>query len=397
MIGKVVTTGVVLAALPLAALFGLVTIVTGEISSAAAPGHAMFAPSEEAVSDIPLPLLKIYVAQSSACVGLPWQVVAGIGKVESNHGRYSGASLGPDGVVSPPIIGIALNGGNGTAAIRDTDNGVHDRDTVWDRAVGPFQFIPSSWAIFGQDGNRDGVKDPHNIHDAVPAAVAHLCPHGSLTDIEAAVFSYNHSHEYVRLVLEWAARYTGPLSSFGPVVAGYAYPVPSEHATVAVATRSHHDYPAIDIGMPVGTSVFAMVDGIVTSAIGSAGVYVPGGSGRCGNTLVVSGTDGATYTYCHLSAVAVDVGDPVTAGQAVGLSGGQPGAPGAGNTTGPHLHLSIRVYGQAVCPQPVMLSILRGVPIPATAAPSRGCFHPGPSTDWVAWLDAVLLREGLLA
>ena len=72
----------------------------------------------------------------------------------------------------------------------------------------------------------------------------------------------------------------------------------------------------------------------------------------------------------HLSIVTVSAGDDVVAGQAIGLSGGEPGTPGAGNTTGPHLHLGIRAYGQPVCPQPLLLAILRGTPIPPTAAPT---------------------------
>ncbi len=224
----------------------------------------------------------------------------------------------------------------------------------------------------------------------MPAAVAHLCPYGHLEDIEAAIFSYNRSQAYVDLVLEWAARYTGPLASVGAVVAGYAYPVPAAYATEAIAIRSHHDYPAVDISLPVGTPIYAMVDGRVSSAAGDAGVYEPDRGGRCGNTIVLTGVDGIAYTYCHLSSVAVTAGDDVLAGQPMGLSGGQPGAPGAGNTTGPHLHLSIRAYGQAVCPQPILLAILRNTPIPPTAAPSSGCFHPGPSTSWPSWLDAAL-------
>ena len=280
-----------------------------------------------------------------------------------------------------------MNGQNGTAAIADTDRGVLDGDRVWDRAVGPFQFIPTSWTIYGRDGNGDGNRDPQNIFDAVPAAVAHLCPHGSITDIEAAIFAYNRSTEYVELVLEWAETYTGPLSAVGPLVGGYAYPVPLGYATEAIATRPHHDYPAADIALPVGTSLFAMADGTISVAIRNAGIYERGGSGRCGNTVIIEGIDGARYTYCHLSLVNVNVGDQVTAGELLGLSGGQPGTPGAGNTTGPHLHLSVRAYGQAVCPQPMLLGIIRQTPIPPTAAPTSGCISDQPGTDWAAWLE----------
>ncbi len=389
MISKLAAAGVVVLAIPLAALSGLVVIVSATMSGSAAAGQAVFAPSDEAVADIPAALLRVYAAQSAACPGLPWQVVAAIGKVESNHGRFGGASIGADGVAAPPIIGIALDGTNGTAAIPDTDSGIYDTDTVWDRAVGPFQFIPTSWTIYGRDGNGDGTRDPQNIFDAVRAAVAHLCPHGSVTDIEAAIFAYNRSTEYVELVLEWAATYTGPLSAVGPLVGGYAYPVPLGYATEAIATRPHHDYPAADIALPVGTSLFAIADGVISVAISNADIYVPGGSGRCGNTVIIEGIHGTRYTYCHLSLVNVNVGDQVAAGELLGLSGGQPGTPGAGNTTGPHLHLSVRAYGQAVCPQPMLLGIIRHTPIPPAAAPTSGCISGKAGTDWAAWLSQI--------
>jgi hypothetical protein len=391
---KLVAAGTALLAAPLAALFGLTIVVSGAGSgSGAAAGQAAFNPSEEAIVDIPAPLITLYIEAVAACPGLPWQVVAGIAKVESNHGRYGGATVRADGRVEPPIIGIPLDGTNGTARIRDTDDGVYDDDTVWDRAVGPMQFIPSSWRIFGADGNGDGVRDPHNIIDAVHAAIRHLCPAGTVTDIEAALFSYNRSSSYVSTVLDWAARYSGPLASIGEVTEGYAYPLPAAYATEAIATRSHHDYPAIDVGTQVGTPVFAMVGGTITTAIGDAGIYQHSGAGRCGNTVILTGADGATYTYCHLLAVTVTPGQTVVAGQGIGLAGGQPGTPGAGNTTGPHLHLGIRAYGNAVCPQPLLLAILRGAPIPPPAAPTTGCYHPGPSTDWAAWLDEILASD----
>ncbi|MFN3217663.1 MAG: peptidoglycan DD-metalloendopeptidase family protein [Acidimicrobiales bacterium] len=392
MAAKLLAAGVSIIASPLVALLALVSLATANAATTPAPGQAQFDPSDDAVSDIPPLLLDLYIRHAARCAGLPWQIVAAIGKVESDHGRFGGATLGPDGTITPPIIGIALDGTNGTARTPDTDDGRYDADTVWDRAVGPFQFIPTSWAIFGQDGNRDGDRDPNNVHDAVPAAVAHLCPHGRLHDIEAAIFAYNRSSDYVDLVLEWAARYTGPLAAIGPVVAGYAYPAPPAYATEAIAIAPHHTYPAADFALPVGTPLFAMVDGTITVAIGNAGIY-PASGGRCGNTVIIAGTDQATYTYCHLTTVAVTADDNVTAGQTIGLSGGQPGTPGAGNTTGPHLHLAITAYGRAVCPQPLLLAIIRGTPIPPTAAPTTGCYYPGPSTNWPAWLDAATRPE----
>ena len=129
-----------------------------------------------------------------------------------------------------------------------------------------------------------------------------------------------------------------------------------------------------------------MADGVVATVIANAGIYVSNGPGRCGNTVVIEGVDGARYTYCHLSLVTVLAGDQVAAGNVIGFSGGQPGTPGAGNTTGPHLHLSVRVYGQSVCPQPMLLGIIRQTPIPPTAAPSSGCITGQAGIDWSAWL-----------
>ena len=389
MIAKIAAGGVALLALPLIAVFGLAVIGAGATSgSGVAAGHATFNPSDEAISDIPPGLINLYTRAASTCVGLPWQVLAAVARVESDHGRHGGATIGQTGDVRPRIIGIPLDGTNGTAAIPDTDAGSLDGDSTWDRAVGPFQFIPSSWSIFGQDANGDGVADPHNIIDAAAAAVAHLCPSGGIGDLEAALFSYNRSTTYVETVLDWARRYTGTLAASGPVVEGYTLPLPAEYGTEALVVRSHHDYPAWDAATPVGTPIYAMVSGTITTAIADAGIYTQGGPGRCGNTIVLSGVDGATYTYCHLSAVTVAPGQPVAAGALVGLTGGVPGAPGAGNTTGPHLHFSIRVYGQSVCPQPLLLAAVRGAPIPPAAAPTTGCISPGRVTDWSAWLAA---------
>jgi membrane-bound lytic murein transglycosylase B len=135
--------------------------------------------------------------------GLTWPLLAGIGRVESDHGRFAGAVLRTNGISTPPVIGIALDG-NGTALIRDTDHGRLDGDRVYDHAVGPMQFIPSTWAIFGTDGNGDGVVDPFNIYDAAAAAAHYLCAAGgnlaTFAGERRAVLAYNHSSAYFELV-----------------------------------------------------------------------------------------------------------------------------------------------------------------------------------------------------
>jgi hypothetical protein len=143
---------------------------------------------------------------------LSWSTLAGIGSVESNHGRHGGASVGADGRTTPPIFGPPLDGSGGNRAIRDTDGGTLDGDRVWDRAVGPMQFIPSTWDHWGVRASGDGTApDPQNIDDAALAAARYLCAGGqdlsSGTGWWRAVLSYNHTTGYAQLVYAAAVRY----------------------------------------------------------------------------------------------------------------------------------------------------------------------------------------------
>lgn len=141
---------------------------------------------------------------------LSWAVLAGIGRVESNHGRYGGGTLGADGRATPPIIGPRLDGTT-FPAVPDTDSGALDGDPRYDHAVGPLQFLPSTWARWGRDGDGDGKADPQDINDAAAAAGAYLCSGGGdLRDGAAlgrALWSYNHDAAYVLLVAGVAADY----------------------------------------------------------------------------------------------------------------------------------------------------------------------------------------------
>ena len=173
-------------------------------------------PSALAADGIPETALIAYQnAASRETVWAPqchlnWTLLAAIGRVESNHGRFGGATLYADGRSYPKIIGIALDG-VGTALIRDTDHGRLDGDTVYDHAVGPMQFIPSTWARYGVDVDGDGVADPFDIFDATAAAADYLCAVGADLSTAAgqyrAVYAYNHDDSYVRTVMALAADY----------------------------------------------------------------------------------------------------------------------------------------------------------------------------------------------
>ncbi len=143
--------------------------------------------------------------------GISWTVLAGLGRIESKHGHAGGATVAPDGLVSPPIYGVALDGTGGNMAIPDTDGGVYDGDVELDRAVGPMQFIPSTWARWATDGNGDRVANPQNLYDATAAASRYVCAtaRGETEEerIAAAIFSYNRSDAYVEAVLGWSSSY----------------------------------------------------------------------------------------------------------------------------------------------------------------------------------------------
>ncbi|HEY2191493.1 MAG TPA: hypothetical protein VGH76_04195 [Actinomycetospora sp.] len=142
---------------------------------------------------------------------LSWVTVAGLARIESNHGRYRGAHIEPNGDIEPRIVGVPLDGTSGNRTISDTDGGLLDGDPTLDRAVGPLQFIPSTWAKWRADGNGDGRADPDNIFDAALAAGRYLCADGrNLASGEgwrSAVLSYNNSDDYGRRVYAAAQAY----------------------------------------------------------------------------------------------------------------------------------------------------------------------------------------------
>ncbi|HEX2771798.1 MAG TPA: lytic murein transglycosylase [Micromonosporaceae bacterium] len=154
---------------------------------------------------------ELVLAQTSPGCHLSWTTLAAIGLVESNHGRANGAALAPDGQALPQIVGLPLDGQGGRQRIADTDRGQLDGDPVLDRAVGPMQFIPSTWLQAGLDADNDGANNPHDIDDAALAAANYLCGNGrdlaTARDWWAAILSYNDVRRYAQSVFDAANRY----------------------------------------------------------------------------------------------------------------------------------------------------------------------------------------------
>ncbi|OLF15326.1 murein transglycosylase [Actinophytocola xanthii] len=163
---------------------------------------------------------ELAVRASAPECGLSWTTLAGVGRVESHHGRYGGTTIGDDGRLSPPIVGIPLDGSEGVKAIPDTDDGRLDGDVEWDRAVGAMQFLPTTWSRWGARANGDGeAPDPQNIDDAALSAAKYLCASGGdLSSADGwwrAVLTYNRSVAYGQDVFSGADAYAKAARELG--------------------------------------------------------------------------------------------------------------------------------------------------------------------------------------
>lgn len=356
----------------------VVAILTLMVFAAAAISGATPAVAGATAAGIPPVVFSAYLAAQAgaATIGdgcvVDWPVIAGIWKQESDHATIGGALVGSDGQATPPIYGPTLDGSTpGTRIIPDTDHGILDADPVWDRAVGPAQFLPGSWRSYGRDGNGDGISDPQNVYDAALSTVAYLClrtpgDYHDPGDLTRALSGYNNSTRYVEAVTGWITYYRAFTIAGGTVTADgfYAFPLPTNTVTVSQIRRSHHDYPASDLTVPEGTPVYAAHPGTI------AAIQTPCPSCRCGYGVTITGYDGHRYTYCHGQTLAdnIQTGGEVAAGELIMLSGN------TGNSTTPHLHFQIRSpQGDLVCPQTVLEAWWNGIGLTPAGAPASGC------------------------
>ncbi len=244
-------------------------VAAGPVSSQASTGLAD-GPSVVALDDIPPAYLALYMGAAHTCPGLPWGVLAGIGRAESDHGR-------------------------------STAPGVHS-GANFAGAEGPMQFEPATFAAYAVDGDHDGTVSPYDPADAIYTAAAMLCANGAASGtpagIRRAVFAYDHSTAYVTQVMGWAARYT--------------IPAPSAVAATAIA------FALSQVGKPyqwgaAGPNAYDC-SGLVYAAYAAAGIniarttfgwrldglQVPLTSIEPGDLLFSAGTDGTPASPGHV-------------------------------------------------------------------------------------------------
>lgn len=342
--------------------------------------------------DIPERAVAAYIAAAdTAPCPVPWTILAAVGHRETDHGRYGGRHLDADGKMTPPVTNTA-------------------------GASGPMQFIPSTWARYGRDGDGDGLVDVQDIDDAAAGAAAYLCALGVVEDPAAALNTYNSGDPT-------GVRGGAETRAYTPAVLAYAQALDdavadiAHHTTVAAAERSvlaaadralvaaweHAGSVACGPGTPTVCGAWQNADraafgvenaerpaaaglaagarwalplaaiperdltrphhtypawdaavetGTPTYAV-TAGTVATVDDARCGLGVVLQ-TGPYRFIYCHLGNVDVTTGQQVTVGQRLGLTGN------TGNSTGPHLHFGITADGETLCPQPTLLAWHQG-------------------------------------
>lgn len=304
----------------IAALLAIGTMLTlpllGAIATSAAPPAA--------VAGIPPRVLTAYEAAGGWCEGLRWELLAGVGWVESRHGTSGGATADPGtGEVRPWIFGPPLDGSDGVESHTvGAWLGRWGLAGPWEQAVGPMQFRPPTFEAWAVDEDANGITDPHDIDDAVTTAANYLCggPDGAIADEREAVLRYNHSDAYADEVLAYAdSLVTSPVGGILCPVAG-----PVSFSDTWHAPRSGgRQHLGVDMFAAEGTPVVAPVAGEAVHSTNTLG----------GLAFSLWGDDGNYFYGAHLSAFGPTTGH-VEAGTILGYVGHTGNAQG----TSPHLH-----------------------------------------------------------
>jgi hypothetical protein len=318
---------------------------------------------------VPPFLLPIYQAAGIE-YGIRWEILAAINEIETDYGRN---------------LHVSSAG-----------------------ALGWMQFMPSTWATYGTDANKDGRRDPYNPVDAIFAAARYLNAAGYERSVRRAIFAYNHADWYVDSVLLRARLIAGtPADLIGSLTgltegrfpvdarASYADDLAERELlkrvgrgeNAANVIESSDNTRTIDIFARPGAPVVAVNDGVAERV---------GRSNRLGRYITLKDAYGNRYTYAHLGSAAprVKPGSRVVGGSVIARVGRT--LPG----TAAHLNFSIRPAGRGaprIDPKPILdgWKLLEATAI--YRASGENVLRGGASIGQILLLPKPLLERRVLA
>lgn len=256
--------------------------------------------------------------------------------------------LYPTADTAPAHIQDQVAGVNVSSILADHDNLVESVPVIW--------YYPTAW---GNDAIMDAIPRP---------------------DAGNRLTVRQYQTKWMGVFNEKlaAAQETGSMLCASTDVTG-EWALPAPRATIAETTLDdpHHDYPAWDFLIPVGTPIYAITGGTVANvgtwpgnwwSAGCGGNSPPANCSTCGIGITIQHQDGLRHTYCHNSANHVAQGDTITPGQHIADSGN------SGRSGTPHLHLELRINNVRRCPQPLLAALYNATPIPTPdSLPTSGC------------------------
>lgn len=291
--------------------------------------------------------LPIYQAAGKK-YGVPWNLLAGIHKVETDFGRNLSVSVvGAKGhmqFMDKTWVGWNYPGGTRLGDLPDSVN-ITDPKLI------------QKYGGYGVDANGDGIADPNDPVDAIHAAAKYLAanrkPGVDWYERRGPVWYYNHDYEnYVLKVKEYAQTFATPIAEVpsSQLASGqFLWPLPGGRVTSQFGTRFHpihrtsRFHAGLDIAKNLGAPILASDGGVVIESR-AAGGY--------GWKITIDHGNGYQTVYAHMYSqdVKVSVGEKVAKGQTIALVGSN------GWSTGPHLHFEIKRNNRTIDPLTVVKS-----------------------------------------
>lgn len=306
-------------------------------------------------NQIPAEFIGFYTAAGER-YGIPWTLLAGIHKVETNFSiNKTDSYVGATGAMQfMPCTWV----GWGYPGCSGVGKGNISKDDLINPSV------IAKYGGYGVDGDGDGKADPMNEADAIMSAANYLAANGAngtRDGMKKAVFAYNHADWYVDRVMGYFDQYTLgfetiEINAKAIFHGSNAHPVIGfVHLTSPFGPRWGTLHKGVDFAPPgnlKGNSypIAAFADGTVVAAQGNCGIGNRSCGGGYGNFVMIDHGNGLKTVYAHMEqgSVQVGLGRNVKAGDVLGLMGN------TGDSTGKHLHFEVIANGTKVNPAPYL-------------------------------------------